>query len=612
MRHLQITERVSGRRLIMKNKRKPPIYMKVILGFFVILAGTLLLVWLIVNAYCISFVKEQRVAYNIKMLQEAEYEFKELYVQMNQLLTTISGEYVENQEEPQAFLRIKGELEFENKIKDAIYRNGFYNICEGVIVYEDKDNYRYVGSGAIQEGYDFAGNSYFSQMAEKNFTCRVFGPMEETYKAEHVEKQQVICFTKRKQGVAKDGSLPPFVMVAVKYSAIQEMLDRMLSDNAGFFLMNEEGEILQSSGEKNKYKDMETFGDIKREILENMEHTGTLSRSGTLLTNMRLNNYEWILTVADKEDTLFQDINQLAMYVEIFIAACGAAGIGAAVFLSRKMLFPVELLRRMASEMAKGEHIDEGEGDEVGEIRGILNGMKKEIEDLSTRQYISEVREREAQIRVLQSQINPHFLHNTLDNIYCIAQIEEIEPIEILTRNLSEMMRYSVNNKNMYVPLSQELKHMKAYVDIMNVRYEDCIELKTEIEREAENAQVVKLLLQPLVENACIHGILKKKEQRGILCIRAFRKKEVLEIHVEDDGVGITEKIREEMNRVFRKEVKSIRTPKNKGFGIALVNVNDRIRLLDGDEYGIRTEKRPGGGTVVIVTQRYRIWEDKI
>lgn len=66
-------------------------------------------------------------------------------------------------------------------------------------------------------------------------------------------------------GVAKDGSLPPFVMVAVKYSAIQEMLDRMLSDNAGFFLMNEEGEILQSSGEKNKYKDMETFGDVKRD-----------------------------------------------------------------------------------------------------------------------------------------------------------------------------------------------------------------------------------------------------------------------------------------------------------------------------------------------------------
>lgn len=356
----------------MKNKRKPPIYLKVILGFFVILAGTLLLVWLIVNAYCISFVKEQRVAYNIKMLQEAEYEFKELYVQMNQLLTTISGEYVENQEEPQAFLRIKGELEFESKIKDAIYRNGFYNICEGVIVYEDKENYRYVGSGAVQKGYEFEENSCFSQMAEKNFTCRVFGPMEETYKAEHVEKQQVICFVKRKQGAVKEGSLPPFVMVAVKYSAIQEMLDRMLSDNAGFFLMNKEGEILQSSGRKNKYEDTETFEDIKGEILKNMEHTGTLSRSGTLLTSMRLDNYDWILTVADKEDTLFQDINQLAMYVEIFIAVCGAAGIGAAVFLSRKMLFPVELLRRMAGEMAKGEHIDEGEGDEVGEIRGIL------------------------------------------------------------------------------------------------------------------------------------------------------------------------------------------------------------------------------------------------
>lgn len=598
----------------MNSKKKAPIYLKVIIGFFLILAGTLLLVWLIVNAYCISFVKQQRVAYNIKILEEAEYEFKELYVQMNQLLTTISGEYVENQGETEAFLRIKGELQFENKIKDIVYRNGFYNICEGVFVYESDQDYRYIGSGAAAEHYAFEEDPYFKKMAEKDFTCRVFGPMEEEYKAEHVEKQQVICFMKRKQGVQKEGSLPPFVMVAVKYSAVQDMFERMLRDNAGFFLVNQDGKIIQSSCPKEDCKYKEAFQNSGKEILKSQGHTSTVSRDGILLTNMRLDKYGWILTAADEEDTLFQDINQLAVTVEILIAICGAFGIGAAVFLSKKMLFPVEMLRRMAGEMAKGElSLSKGkEGDEVTEIRGILQRMKKEIEDLSARQYISEVREREAQIRMLQSQINPHFLHNTLDNIYCIAQIEDIEPIEVLTRNLSEMMRYSVNNKSMYVSLSHELKHMKAYIDIMNIRYENCIVLKTDIGRDTEDAQVVKLLLQPLVENACIHGILKKKERRGSICIRAFRRENILELHVEDDGVGITEEIRTQLNHALKKEVRSVRTPRNKGFGIALLNVSDRIRLLDGNEYGIFIEEREDGGTAVIVTQRYRICQSEL
>lgn len=594
-----------------RTKKRTPVYLKVILGFFVILVTVLVVIWIVINHYCMNFIKEQRIEYNTQMLEEVEYEFKELYVQMNQLLTSLVGESPQNIEEGTMFQKIKSELEFEENIQNMVYLNGFYQFYEGVLYYQNEEEYYYIGQGSVQEGYSFAKDEGFDQISEYITDCNVIGPMEEPYKSDHVQKETVIGFQKRKAGTVKEGSLPPFVMVAVKFSTIGDMLERLLSGNEGYFLMDQEGKLLDSENLQAIPWQQENIEEIETEILGNPAQSQTMSRDGILLTSIRLENYDWVLTVADLEETLFEDINRLSLFIELLIAVCGALGIAAAFWFARKLLFPIELLKKLVEEMTNQEngYVVENHGDEVMEIRSLLSGMKKKVEDLNRKQYISEVREREAQVRVLQSQINPHFLHNTLDNIYCIAQIEEIEPIVTLTRNLSLMMRYSVNNKSMYVTLEEELSHMRAYVDIINVRYEDSIRLIVEADEEVKKAQVVKLLLQPLTENACIHGILKKESQKGTIWVKAFRTGEILTIQVEDDGVGITEEIRERMNAVFRKEVQSVRTPKNKGFGIALVNVNDRIRLLDGNSYGIQIERRTDGGTCVVVIQKYKICE---
>ena len=462
-------------------------------------------------------------------------------------------------------------------------------------------------TGPLTKGYSFSDDEYFSGITTEMSYCAVIGPMPEQYKPEHIQKNTVVGFSKRKMGKQVEGSLPPFVMVAVKFNKIEEMLDKLLSTNTGFFLMDQTGALLDSASLSSLNWSDETLNEAKKKILKNQEHTQTISKDGILLTSIRLNNYGWILSVADSEEVLFKDINHLTRTVELLIGIVGSLGVLAAIFFSRKILFPIELLKNMVNEIGKDDktYLEEASGDEVGEVRALLNSMKKKIQDLNAKQYILEVREREAEIRMLQSQINPHFLHNTLDNIYCIAQIEDIEPIEILTKSLSEMMRYSVNNKNMYATLAEEMHHVKAYVKIINIRYEDSIQLVFEISEELQKACVVKLLLQPLVENACVHGILPKPEQRGNIWVKALREEDKLELRVEDDGVGVTEELCESLNKVMQEKVRSIRTPKNKGFGIALVNVNDRIRLLDGMEYGIRMEKRPEGGTCVIVTQKY-------
>lgn len=588
-------------------KHETSIYRKVIITFTVILLGVLILVGAVVNRFCMSFIKEQRITYNTQVLGEVEYEFKELYMQMNQLLTSLGEISYTAPLDESTFQKIKADVEFEDSIQNMVYLNGFNNFCEGVLFYDSEEELHYVGTGPLTKGYSFSDDEYFSGITTEMSYCAVIGPMPEQYKPEHIQKNTVVGFSKRKMGKQVEGSLPPFVMVAVKFNKIEEMLDKLLSTNTGFFLMDQTGVLLDSASLSSLNWSDETLNEAKKKILKNQEHTQTISKDGILLTSIRLNNYGWILSVADSEEVLFKDINHLTRTVELLIGIVGSLGVLAAIFFSRKILFPIELLKNMVNEIGKDDktYLEEASGDEVGEVRALLNSMKKKIQDLNAKQYILEVREREAEIRMLQSQINPHFLHNTLDNIYCIAQIEDIEPIEILTKSLSEMMRYSVNNKNMYATLAEEMHHVKAYVKIINIRYEDSIQLVFEISEELQKACVVKLLLQPLVENACVHGILPKPEQRGNIWVKALREEDKLELRVEDDGVGVTEELCESLNKVMQEKVRSIRTPKNKGFGIALVNVNDRIRLLDGMEYGIRMEKRPEGGTCVIVTQKY-------
>lgn len=588
-------------------KHETSIYRKVIITFTVILLGVLILVGAVVNRFCMSFIKEQRITYNTQVLGEVEYEFKELYMQMNQLLTSLGEISYTAPLDESTFQKIKADVEFEDSIQNMVYLNGFNNFCEGVLFYDSEEELHYVGTGPLTKGYSFSDDEYFSGITTEMSYCAVIGPMPEQYKPEHIQKNTVVGFSKRKMGKQVEGSLPPFVMVAVKFNKIEEMLDKLLSTNTGFFLMDQTGALLDSASLSSLNWSDETLNEAKKKILKNQEHTQTISKDGILLTSIRLNNYGWILSVADSEEVLFKDINHLTRTVELLIGIVGSLGVLAAIFFSRKILFPIELLKNMVNEIGKDDktYLEEASGDEVGEVRALLNSMKKKIQDLNAKQYILEVREREAEIRMLQSQINPHFLHNTLDNIYCIAQIEDIEPIEILTKSLSEMMRYSVNNKNMYATLAEEMHHVKAYVKIINIRYDDSIQLVFEIPEELQKACVVKLLLQPLVENACVHGILPKPEQRGNIWVKALREEDKLELRVEDDGVGVTEELCESLNKVMQEKVRSIRTPKNKGFGIALVNVNDRIRLLDGMEYGIRMEKRPEGGTCVIVTQKY-------
>lgn len=199
---------------------------------------------------------------------------------------------------------------------------------------------------------------------------------------------------------------------------------------------------------------------------------------------------------------------------------------------------------------------------------------------------------RRADLRLLQEQINPHFLYNTLDTIvWLIEGNKEDEAVEMVV-TLSNFFRLVLSRGREFISLREEKQHISSYLEIQQVRYRDIMEYEIEIDPSLYDFQILKLTLQPLVENALYHGI-KYKRAKGHIWIFGEKRGELLFLTVEDDGAGMEE---EELLRL-RGEIERPCSETEQGFGLA--NVNERIHMYFGPEYGMTIESAKGKGTKV-------------
>lgn len=213
-------------------------------------------------------------------------------------------------------------------------------------------------------------------------------------------------------------------------------------------------------------------------------------------------------------------------------------------------------------------------------------------------EYSLETLKKQAELNALQSQINPHFLYNTLDSIRGQLVAENLVDAAGIIESLSRLFRYSINPKVVYNTVEQELDNVDNYMRIIRYRFGERFVLQKKISAQSEailNCEIPKLTLQPIVENAIQHG-LEAKPDNGIITIRAFLSQNVLHISVEDNGVGVKASVLDDLNEKFRR---GAAVQAKSGSGIALVNVNERVRLLYGEKYGLYVNSMEGMGTEV-------------
>jgi two-component system sensor histidine kinase YesM len=228
--------------------------------------------------------------------------------------------------------------------------------------------------------------------------------------------------------------------------------------------------------------------------------------------------------------------------------------------------------------------------DEVGQMTRSFNQMLAKMALLIDGQFKLGREIKNAEIKALQAQINPHFLYNTLDLINWMSMKYKAEEIRTLVESLSKFYKLSLNKGKDIVSIEDELNHVRSYVMIQNMRFSDSIHLKIAVGEELFQYSILKIILQPLVENAILHGILEKDEEEGEIIISGELKDGVITLKIRDDGIGMSEETLQDIPGAI--------SPKDShGYGIR--NIDERIRLNYGSEYGLSYHSTPGVGTTV-------------
>ncbi len=294
-------------------------------------------------------------------------------------------------------------------------------------------------------------------------------------------------------------------------------------------------------------------------------------------------------------------LNDRLMLIETIVLMFMASlffGIVLSVLLSRKIDKPVRKLMAHISRIAEGEFSRdpsiEGE-DEIGQVGSIINDMSEKIDTLMTEQIETEKEKGSLELKMLQAQINPHFLYNTLDSIRWIAVIQKNSGIVKIVTALSGLLKNMAKGFNEKITLRKELDFLQDYVTIEKMKYVEMFDLEVVVEDERlYDARMIKLTLQPLVENAIFNGI-EPAGKPGLISIHAGEEAGVLKITVRDNGVGIPEK----KLQTILEHTEKVKSSSMSGIG--LPNVDRRIKLYYGEDYGLRIRSEVGKFTEITV-----------
>ena len=385
--------------------------------------------------------------------------------------------------------------------------------------------------------------------------------------------------------------------VDLNYSAISDLCNNNSIEEKGYiFVLDAEGNIVYHP------KQQLMYGGLKTEnidaIMECREDSLVIDEGGDskLYTMSKSKKTGWTVVGAAYTSELLKNNEQAQMWYLLVASILLLAVIGISSIISREITKPIRSLRDSMRKVQNGQfdtHVEVITENEIGSLGRSFNLMTSEIQALMEQNVYEQKQKRKSELKALQAQINPHFLYNTLDSIIWMSEAGENDEVVEMTSALARLLRQSISNDQEEVELEKEIEYVKNYLTIQKMRYKDKLEFFIYVDPRVAHVPIIKLVLQPLVENAIYHGI-KYKETKGNLKIYARPVDGRVEIVVADDGIGMDEDVMEHIFDEHRKE--------QKRNGVGVPNVQKRLKLQYGSEYGIRYESVKGAGTKAVIT----------
>ncbi|OME80806.1 two-component sensor histidine kinase [Paenibacillus sp. FSL A5-0031] len=393
------------------------------------------------------------------------------------------------------------------------------------------------------------------------------------------------------------------VIITVDKSKLINLMKSLLpSPSATIYLHSDTGKLIAGTGK-----------------LDGAEHT--LAEGGGMPGLPRTTDAEmtvsidseyskWRLTLIQPKKELYAKTDQLRLYTLaiIFVSVLLALGISWLVYIG--IASPVDKLFKGMKRLGTGNmnvHLENTRHDELGYLTEAFNRMVVDQKRLIEDHYEQQLRLAKTELQFLQTQINPHFLYNTLDSINWTAKNYEADEISEMVLNLSRFFRLSLNKGKDVFTIDESLSHLHYYIRIQQIRYLDSFEVEYDIHEDCRPIPILKLLLQPLVENAILHGMEGKTEGGKLVISGRIKDGEAVQVTVSDNGSGMSSQrlayIQEEMKRLGRREANLFSLEDEEtGDLFGLRNVMTRIKLYYGKEAELIVESAQGHGTSVTIS----------
>lgn len=385
----------------------------------------------------------------------------------------------------------------------------------------------------------------------------------------------------------------------------ENVLDRLISnidfgDKGRIIVVDEEDNVIYS-----KDKD-EIAEKLQDRILAGLPKSGSMrtriNNSYSLINYNTSTHTGWKVISIVQDSYISKQLVSVKNFTIIIIIICITVGLVVTVLISYKITYPLKQLTKTLENSKNGQlpkRVFVGNKDEIGQLARSFNRMIKRIDILIKSIYIAQIREKQTKLDALQIQINPHFLYNTLETIRMLAEINDDLDVIKISEMLGKLLRYGISNYSEKVPLRDEIEHLKNYIFIQNYRFDGKFDMDFGISVELLDVYVIKLIIQPVVENSIYHA-LEGMRGKSLISISGYMFEGDMLIEVKDNGKGMDENSLEILKRRMA-GVEMTTESHNMKKSIGLSNVNERIKLCYGEQYGLEIYSKLNEGTRVII-----------
>lgn len=532
--------------------------------------------------------------YNIQIVNQLNNNIENNLVYMDNLSIFISyNEDIQFYLNNSSSMQIREKYDLEYKIQEFLINlTGFNPLVSSIHIYstETKDILRINKLGEFKPDQFPDREDWYNNLMSSTKYKNVFVLKENGTVDKYCVGRKII--DKKTQAVIG------VVLVSCDIKTIEELTKSFdFGPDGTIIILDREKNIVFAS---NSNKMNEKFQEILKFVpSRDGNYTSVINNEKVLVSSNTSEYSGWMINCFIPIKYIDRDISAILLIILLVSSVCLVIMIIISILIAKGISGPIVRLGKKMEQVKKGKfdtRILVDRKDEIGELSLTFNEMIERINDLITTVYETKIKEKEAELNALQAQINPHFLYNTLESIRTLAVLNDDYDTSKMITALGKFLRLKINSDQRTITVEREVEHAESYISLMHMKFKGKISFKVHVDRGIYKYRMVKLTFQPVIENAICHG-LKNGEYPGEISLTGRMENDLLVFEIKDNGCGMEEG---ELSLLIQRINTGLKEENTSG-SIGLKNVNARLKLIFGEEYGLKIDSAIGIGTTVTV-----------